>query len=152
MNRSRRNLLRTMGALTSVASVLTLLPRRVLAATWNRTAFDATEIGAAMAGIGIVNPTESKDIAIKVQDIAENGARVPVEVTSRIPDTRSIAIFVDKNPFPLIGRFTLQNGADGFVSTYIKMGESSNIKAVVEAGGKFYVAGKDVKVTIGGCA
>lgn len=152
MNRLRRNLLRTAGALTSIAGALAALPRWVFAATWNQTAFDATELKAAMAGIGIVNPIESKDIAIKVQDIAENGARVPVEVTSRIPDTRSIAIFVDKNPFPLIGQFALQNGADGFVSTYIKMGESSNIKAVVEAEGKFYVANRDVKVTIGGCA
>jgi sulfur-oxidizing protein SoxY len=32
-----------------------------------------------------------------------------------------------------------------------KMGETSPVRVVVEANGKFYTAVKEVKVTIGGC-
>ncbi len=64
---------------------------------------------------------------------------------------RSIAIFVDQNVNPLIADFTLSNGAEGYVSTRIKMAKTSNVTVVVKAGGKSYMASKEVKVTIGGC-
>lgn len=40
---------------------------------------------------------------------------------------------------------------EGFISTRIKMGQSSNVIAVVKADGKLHSARKEVKVTIGGC-
>jgi Predicted secreted protein len=96
-------------------------------------------------------PAESKDISIKAPDIAENGAVVPVEVTSSIAGTTGIAIFAEKNATPLIASFTMSNGAEGYVSTRIKMGQTAMVRAVVTAGGKTYTAAKEVKVTIGGC-
>ncbi|OYZ26347.1 MAG: thiosulfate oxidation carrier protein SoxY, partial [Hydrogenophilales bacterium 16-64-40] len=84
-------------------------------------------------------------------DIAENGAVVPVEVTSGIAGTTSIAILAEKNASPLVGNFNLSGGAQGFISTRIKMGQTSLVRAVVNAGGKSYTAAKEVKVTIGGC-
>ena len=83
--------------------------------------------------------------------IAENGAVVPVEVTSRIAGTSSIAILAEKNAQPMIGEFNLSGGAEGFISTRIKMGQTSLVRAVVNAGGKTYTTAKEVKVTIGGC-
>jgi sulfur-oxidizing protein SoxY len=76
---------------------------------------------------------------------------VPVEITSSIAGTDSIAIVGEKNAMPLIADFKLMNGAQGFVSTRIKMGATSNVTAIVKAGGKVYKASKEVKVTIGGC-
>ncbi len=84
-------------------------------------------------------------------EIAENGAQVPVTVTSRIANTQSISIIVDKNPFPLSSTFEFAGGAEGYVSTRLKMGQTSNVIAVVKADGKFFSASKEVKVTIGGC-
>ncbi|MDQ3196090.1 MAG: thiosulfate oxidation carrier protein SoxY [Pseudomonadota bacterium] len=139
------------GYLASAAVLSGGMLRAVFAAGWNAPAFDAPDMDGALKGIGVVNATASTDIEIRTPQIAENGAVVPIEVRSRIPNTRSIAILVEKNPFPLIAQIHFLNGAEGFVATRIKMGESSNIKAVVEAGGKFYAASKDVKVTIGGC-
>jgi len=154
MNPLRRTLLKGTGAAGTVAVALAaglLKPGQVLAAEWNKPAFESKGIIDALKGIGGGSAADSKDIVIKAPDIAENGAVVPVEVTSRIPGTESIAIVVEKNDRPLIAVFNLLNGAEGFVSTRIKMAQTSDIKVVVKAGGKMYTAKKEVKVTIGGC-
>jgi sulfur-oxidizing protein SoxY len=104
-----------------------------------------------MGSIGASGAAASGDIVVKAPDIAENGAVVPVEITSNIAGTDSIAIIGEKNALPLIAVFNLSNGAQGYVSTRIKMGSTSNVVAVVKAGGKVYKAHKEVKVTIGGC-
>ena len=76
---------------------------------------------------------------------------VPIEITSNIPGTRSIAVVIEKNPFPLTATFTIPDGTEAFVSTRTKMGQSTNVYAVVKADGKLYSAVKETKVTLGGC-
>jgi len=126
-------------------------PSGLWAAAWNKPAFEARALADVLKGIGATDATPSSDITIKAPDLAENGARVQIEVTSRIPGTRSMAIIAEKNPFPLIASFEFSNGAEAFISTYIKMGESANVRAVVNAEGKIYTTAKEVRVTIGGC-
>jgi sulfur-oxidizing protein SoxY len=136
----------------SVAIAAGLLkPGVVFAADWNKAAFDSKSLDAAMSSMGVSGAATSGDISVKAPDIAENGAVVPVEITSSIAGTESITIFGEKNSLPLIAAFNFSNGAQGFVSTRIKMGTTSNVRAVVKAGGKLYSAAKEVKVTIGGC-
>jgi sulfur-oxidizing protein SoxY len=95
---------------------------------------------------------QSKDIAfVSTPDIAENGAVVPIGVTSSIPKTETIAILVEKNPNVLAASFDIPTGTDPSVSTRVKMGQSSNVYALVKADGKYYVATKEIKVTLGGC-
>jgi sulfur-oxidizing protein SoxY len=89
--------------------------------------------------------------ACNFPEIAENGAQVPVTVLSKIPNTQSISIVIDKNPFPLSSTFEFSNGAETYVSTRLKMGQTSNVIALVKADGKSFTATKEVKVTIGGC-
>lgn len=154
MNQLRRTFLKGTSAAGTVAVAIAaglLKPGQVLAAEWNKSAFDAKNTADALKHMGATAPTDSKDITIKAPDIAENGAVVPVEVTSKIAGTQSISIMAEKNANPLIADFTLSNGAEGYVSTRIKMGQTSNVKVIVKAGGKFYTASKEVKVTIGGC-
>ena len=68
------------------------------------------------------------------------------------PDvTESIAIVIDKNPNPLAAVFDIPAGTEPAVSTRIKMAQTANIYALVRADGKYYVATKEVKVTLGGC-
>ena len=76
---------------------------------------------------------------------------VPIEITSNMPDTKSIAVVIDKNPFPLAAKFDFTEGALPYVKVNVKMGESSFVRVVAEAGGRYYVATKEIKVTIGGC-
>lgn len=128
-----------------------LTPRAVLAA-WPKTAFDAKSVQDALNDLyGSAQTAPSGDISIKAPDIAENGAVVPVSVTTGIKGVNEIAIIAEKNSSPLAANFKLADKAKGFVSTRIKMGKTSNVIAVVKAGGKAYSARKEVKVTIGGC-
>ena len=128
-----------------------LAPARAHAATWNKSGFEAKAAADAIKNLGAANMIESKDIAITAPDIAENGAVVPIAVTSRIPNTQSISIVAEKNPFPLAATFDVSNGAEGYASVRIKMGQTSHVRAVVKADGKFYTAAKEVKITVGGC-
>ncbi|MFN2381247.1 MAG: thiosulfate oxidation carrier protein SoxY [Guyparkeria sp.] len=132
-----------------------LSPRAVLAeghsSEWPESAFGATSMDDAMNDyFGMTDVSDSDEITVKAPDIAENGAVVPVTVESAIADSSKVAIFVSKNPEPLIASFDL-SGANPFVSTRIRMGETDDVTGVVSAGGKLYKAGKEVKVTIGGC-
>jgi sulfur-oxidizing protein SoxY len=149
----RRNVLKGAAGAGAVAVAVAagLLKPTLALAAWNKGAFEAKNVGDAMKGLGISGPADSKDITIKAPDIAENGAVVPVEVTSGIAGTSSIALFAEKNAQPLVGTYNLSGGAEGFISTRIKMGQTSLVRAVVNAGGKTYTAAKEVKVTIGGC-
>jgi len=154
MNDFRRRFLKLTagaGALTAAAAAGLVTGRQAFAAPWNKAAFESKAMADAMKSLGAANLIESKDIVITAPDIAENGAVVPVAVTSKIPNTQSIAILAEKNPFPLAAAFDISGGVDGYVSTRVKMGQTSNVRAVVKADGKFYTAVKEVKVTIGGC-
>ncbi len=154
MNTKRRTFLQGASAAGTVAVAVAaglLKPSEVLAAEWNKAAFEAKGVPDALKVLNASGPADSQDIVIKAPDIAENGAVVPVEVTSKIAGTSSISLLVEKNAAPLTASFDLSNGADGYVSTRIKMGQTSNVRVVVKAGTKSYTAVKEVKVTIGGC-
>ena len=154
MNTTRRTVLKgatASGVLAGLIAAGALRPTQVLAADWNKSAFEAHDIAGALKGMGAASSADSKDLLLKVPDIAENGAVVPVDVVSNIPNTSSIAILVEKNPFPLSALFTFANGAVPDVSARLKLAQTSVVKAVAKADGKFYTAQKEVKVTAGGC-
>jgi len=90
-------------------------------------------------------------VAVVVGGIAENGAVVPIDITSNIAGTRSISVFIEKNPFPYTGTFDFPEGTVPYVHLRAKLGKSTPVRVVVAAGGKFYTTAKEVKVTIGGC-
>lgn len=135
----------------ALGSVAMSLPLRALAAVWNKAAFDAEHVDQALKGLGVAQAGPSRDILLTAPDMAENGAMVQIEVESRIPGTEAIAILVEKNPTPLIANFIFSNGADPYVVTRIKMAESSELKAIVKAGGQYYTVTKKVEVALGGC-
>jgi sulfur-oxidizing protein SoxY len=152
MNSIRRHILRAAGSAgligTAIAAGL-LKPGQALAA-WNDAGFSATKTADALAAIGASGAATSNDVQVKAPDIAENGAVVPVEVVTKLPNVESIAILGEKNVNPLIAIYNLTD-FDGSLSTRMKMGQTANVRAVVKAGGKFYTAAKEVKVTVGGC-
>jgi sulfur-oxidizing protein SoxY len=138
-------------ALMALAAQAGLLPGVSLAQDWNKAAFETKTIADLVKAFGGADPAQNKDIAIKAPDIAENGAVVPFEVTSRIPKTESIAVLVEKNPNILAANFAVPDGTEPFVVTRVKMGQTSNVHALVKADGKYYYATREVKVTLGGC-
>ncbi len=153
MNILRRNVLKGAGAAGAVSVAMAaglLKPGMAFAADWNKAVFESKDLGSVMGAVGGTGAAAG-DISVKAPDIAENGAVVPVEITSNIAGTESIIIIGEKNTQPMLAEFNLSNGAQGFISTRIKMGATSNVRALVKAGGKMYTAAKEVKVTIGGC-
>lgn len=154
MNLRRRTFLQGSAAVgaVSVAAVAGLLqPARVMAAEWNKSGFEARGVPDALRALGSGTMTESADIRIKAPELAENGTSVPLEVSSSLAGVQSIAVLVERNAQPLAAQFNLESGASPFVSTRLKMGESSNVRVLVKAGDKTYTAVKQVKLTIGGC-
>ncbi len=144
MNRIRR-------ALVAALAAGLLRPLAALAAAWNKDAFGAKSAADALKSLGAANAVPSNEVVIEAPQIAENGAVVPIEITSHLRGTRSIMVLVDNNPAPLVGKFDFTEGALPFVKLNVKMGETSDVRVVAEAGGKHYIATKEIKVTIGGC-
>lgn len=154
MKQLRRNFLKLSGGAGAVAAAAAaglLKAGSAWAAPWNKNAFESKVVADIQKSLGATNLIDSKDITITAPDIAENGAIVPIAVTSKIPNTQSIVIIAEKNPFPLAASFDIMAGGEGYVSTRVKMGQTSNVRAIVKADGKFYTAVKEVKVTVGGC-
>ncbi len=156
MDMRRRDVLKQGGGVT-LASLLVaagwLKPGEAFAADpWNKAAFEAKSLDDAVKALGGSGSAQSRDITfVQTPDIAENGAVVPVGVSSAIPKTTAIAILIEKNPNVLAAVFEIPAGTEPTVSTRVKIGQSSNVHALVKADGKFYVATKEVKVTLGGC-
>jgi sulfur-oxidizing protein SoxY len=154
MNLLRRNFLKTatyIGATASAIGAGVLVPQRVLGA-YNAAAFAAKDVnGAISAAMGTDQHTASDAIKLKAPDIAENGAVVPVTVSSSMSNVEAISIIASANASPLTSSYQLSPACEAFVSTRIKMGKTANVIAVLKADGKLYSASKEVKVTIGGC-
>ena len=144
-----KGILATGGAMALGTSIL---PETVMAKEWPQNAFEAENVKDVLLKLfKTVTPKESNQIIIDAPDIAENGAVVPIEVTTKLPKVESITILGEKNPTPLVAHFNFANNADAWIKTRIKLGETSNIIAIVKVDGRFYMAHRAVKVTIGGC-
>jgi sulfur-oxidizing protein SoxY len=155
IDQARRQALRTGGGMTLLALVAAagwLRPGDAAAQGWNKGAFETHSMDETLKALGGTPPVQSKDIAfVSTPDIAENGAVVPIGITSAIPKTESIAILIEKNPNMLTAVFDIAPGTEPALSTRVKMGQTSNVYALVKADGKYYVAAKEIKVTLGGC-
>jgi len=151
MSISRRLFLKAGAISGSFAIASTTLLSKLALAEWPQAAFDATEYPAALKGLIGEETPEEGHVEIEANDIAENGATVPVQVSSDLPDVESISIFVEKNPRPWIATQRFHGKSEPFVSTRIKMRETSDVVAIVKADGKLYMGKKTIKVTAGGC-
>lgn len=148
MRANRRKLLKIAAAAGAAALPL---ERMAMAAERNQTAFAATTPAEVLKRLGASAAPASRDIVFNAPDVAENGAAVPIEITSRIPNTHAISIVADKNPFPLVATFEFSSGAAAYASTRIKLAVSSDVRAIVAAGGQVYAVSREVKVVAGGC-
>jgi sulfur-oxidizing protein SoxY len=151
---SRRKALKasgSVGLLALLGGIGLFRPSDALA-EWNKAAFSSKGMDEALTGLGVTSPeANATGIQLTVPEIAENGAVVPVTVSSSLANVQQISIMVDKNPNVLAASFTLPQGTEAFVTTRVKMGQTANVVAIVKADGKFYRTAKEVKVTAGGC-
>jgi len=148
MQRTRRLIIK--GGVALLA--LTALPRALIAAAWPQKTFALTTASEALKEyLGTDVTTPSDKIDMKVPEIAENGAVVPVTIKTSLENVESISIVVEHNPRPMAANFEIPPGTLPKISCRIKMGETSDVMAVVKTRTGVYSIAKEVKVTIGGC-
>lgn len=133
------------------AALASVFPKDLLA-LWNETAFKADSYEKAVQVLyGNQKLIPSDQIMLDVPETATNSATVPITVTSTLKNAESVAVFVEKNKSPLTLHYTLKGKMLPYISTRIKMRETSNVHAVVTAGGKHYITTKTVKVSAEAC-
>lgn len=126
-------------------------PGWALAAEWPKAAFTAKKLEEAIQALfGSTQMSPSAAIKLKAPTQAENSAQVQVQVSAEMPNVEAIALFVEKNPSPLVAHASF-TGAEGYFSARMKMAETSDVVTVVKSGGKLYMAKQNIKVTAGGC-
>lgn len=151
MNQQRRDALRISAIFGMAVAAGLLTPLEAHAEEWNKAAFDTKNLNDTIKALGGMTAILSRDVVINAPDIAENGAVVPVSVSTALPNVQQIAILVEKNPNTLSGNFMIPAGTEASISTRVKMAQTSNVHALVKADGKWLLATKEIKVTLGGC-
>ncbi|MCU0925740.1 MAG: thiosulfate oxidation carrier protein SoxY [Hydrogenophaga sp.] len=149
MTTTRRDAIKTTGAFATLVSLGIITQAQAHAAV-TRDSFASKSVEEALKAIG-GTAASNDQVSVVSPDIAENGAVVPVGATSKLPNTTEIYLIVEKNPTPLAAGFMIPAGTNPDVQTRLKMGQSTNVIAVVKADGKLYSATKETKVTLGGC-
>jgi sulfur-oxidizing protein SoxY len=148
---TRREFLKTGGSLLGVLFAAGFFGPGARAEDWNKAAFEAKKLEDLVEVLGGSGAKESSEVSIVAPDIAENGAVVPIGVSSKLEKTQSIAILVEKNPNVLAANFSIPDGTLPEVQTRVKMAQTSNVFALVKADGRFYYATREIKITLGGC-
>ena len=148
---NRREMFSRSVAVATLLGTVGLLPQAAQAA-YNGAAFEIKTMADLVKSLGGSAPIESKDVAITGPDIAENGAVVPIGVSTALPGVKRLLLLVEKNPSVMSAMFEVSDAVEANFTTRVKMGQSSNVMAVaMMADGKVLFAQKEVKVTLGGC-
>jgi sulfur-oxidizing protein SoxY len=148
MNQQRRHVLKSTAIFGLMASVGLISIAQ--AEEWNKAAFDGKSLDEVFKVLVSGVPEKSGAVVMNVPEIAENGAVVPVSISTNL-NAQQIAILVEKNPSTLAAQFFIPAGTESFVTTRIKMAQTSNVYALVKSEGKWTMAVKEIKVTLGGC-
>ena len=150
---NRRNFIKnSMLFAGSLVAVPSLIVSSNAYAALPKKSFDIKDLTESVSSVyGHSNLEESTKVKLKAPEIAENGAIVPINVSTTLDNVESIMIFVENNPQPLSSGYKLTSLSEPSIGTRLKMGKTSNVMAAVKSGDKVYTSTQEVKVTIGGC-
>jgi len=153
MDRQRRDALKAGGSIGLWAMLVAtgLVTPTAARAARDNAVFDADSLEGALRALGAQAARDSEDIRIVLPDVAEDGRAVPLGVSSKLPRTEQIVIVIEENPYKVAASFVLSESMLAEVHTRVKMSRSTAVHALVKADGQFFVARRDVKVTVGGC-
>jgi len=147
----RRSFLKSTIVASAAISTGALSTHTAFAAAHENDVTKAKSVDEVLKMLGATGAIESKDIKIKAPEIAENGAVVPVGITSEIEGTTEIISLTAANATPFAAKYVFGEGAVPAVKSRFKMGKTTDVIVLVKAGDKFYTAKANVKVTKGGC-
>ena len=152
----RRRWLRAAGAFGACGSIGSLIAAqagqaaRAAVPEAGELAFAARTFPEAIAALGGV-PQPSPLILFEAPQVAENGALVPITVSSQLAGTREILIVVDVNPQPVAVCFSFPEGTEPYVATRIRLAQSGTVYAAARTDQGLYAASRSIQVTVGGC-
>lgn len=150
MQRSRRNFIRKTLSLTGYA--LSLAFSKLSLANWLASDFNRQGIDSTLTQLFPEKALHTSDrIKLKLPRTAENGSVVPITITSTIENIDTVYILSEKNPVPLIAKFTLSPELETFIGARFKMKETCDVIVVLKAADQYYQTRQKVKVTLGGC-
>ena len=150
MKLSRRNILQY-SSLSAIGACLASFSSSLFA-QWPTASFDSKAFDEAFDLVSAGAQVSEGHVMIDAPQIADNGASVPIVISTDLEDAESISIFVEKNPRPFISTIYLNNKLESSVSLRVKMRETSDLIALVKSPSGQYMARQTVKVTAGGCA
>lgn len=149
---TRREMIQHSAIVAGLLAAALPLAARAQAPAFNRAAFDAKTMDELFKALGLGKPVESRDVTLTGPDIAENGAVVPLGVSSSAAGVKRLLLLVEKNPNILAASFDVNDAIEPSMNTRVKMNQTSNVYAVAITGdNKVLFAQKEVKVTLGGC-
>jgi len=94
---------------------------------------------------------ESKEISLKVPEVASNGGAIPVTIKTEI-NAKTVSIFQDSNPEAAVAVFTVPEGGIVNYVVKIKMKKDGEITIIVEdKDGKLHSVKQKLQVAKGGC-
>jgi sulfur-oxidizing protein SoxY len=147
---NRRQTLQHSWAVATLLGTAGLVPFKAIA--YEKAAFEAKSMAAALKALGASAPMASADVTIAGPEIADSGASVMLAFGTTLPNVKRLLLLVEKNPSALVASFQVSPAVDSQFSLRIKMSQSSDVYAVaLTQDGKAYFAKRDIKVTIGGC-
>ena len=106
---------------------------------------------AIMEVLGTREAAASDQIMLDAPLQAENGAVVPIEVSTTLPSPESIVVVVPNNPTPLLSVIEATPRTGNYFRMRIKMAGTDEVMVYVKSGGQWYVTSQQVRVAIGGC-
>lgn len=136
----------------AAATVAGFLNWKPVTAAWPESHFGKGEFGLRFRDLFADRTIIDSDaIDIDLPAIAENGAVVPITISSALEQISRIYIWVEKNPTPLAAEFELDDSMAAYLTARIKMAESCNVVVVAEQGRQLLRKQQWVKVMQGGC-
>lgn len=146
----RRRFIQVISSLAT--SAIALYHSRPAFAAWSAEHFASGEFTSrfeqVFAGQAII---DSPDIIISLPEIAENGAAVPITISSELEQIERLYIWVEKNPTPLAAEFELSEAVAVYITARIKMAESCHVIVIAQQGQRLLRNQQWVKVMQGGC-
>jgi sulfur-oxidizing protein SoxY len=114
-------------------------------------AFNARSPASVYAALGIEPPADSQDILLIAPDVAENGAKVPVEVHVRLPEVERVLLVGERNRFPLLADVAFTPRMEPWFEARVRLAETADLRVIAQSQGKLYTTSKRVRVIVGGC-
>ena len=128
-----------------------LLPTRSWAARLPADPFAARSLDAVLALLEASQSAYTDAILLQAPEVAENGASVPIQLESLLPDTRALVLIAEHNPYPLTLRAHFGPGTRPRLHTRLRLAESTRLRVLAYTAQGVFTLLRPIKVIAGGC-